>query len=164
MCIRDSTHTHTHTHTQNHGVQGPYECKSCSALTCTGGDTSCCEREGCREVCERMDCSTPDCRAWLDNICPTKEVSRPQYSYSYHFCTLLVILGNECAYQKSNYESYLLPPIYILLHPWCCLIADAQLPLWLLNHPGERGNMTMMMHMLPPFTSFIHFQHRCSIV
>jgi hypothetical protein len=46
----------------------------CKGVTCTGGETSCYERESCREVLEMMDCTTPDCRVWLDNVCPTKQV------------------------------------------------------------------------------------------
>ena len=64
---------------QKRGVHDPCGCARCSALTCTGGaDVSCFEREGFREVLERMDCRTPDCRAWLDGICPTREVKHIQ--------------------------------------------------------------------------------------
>ena len=30
--------------------------------------------EGCKTVAERLDCHTPDCRVWLDSVCPTKQV------------------------------------------------------------------------------------------
>lgn len=26
-------------------------------------------------MAEKLDCRTPDCRAWLDSVCPTKEVN-----------------------------------------------------------------------------------------
>lgn len=30
--------------------------------------------QGCKTVAERLDCPTPDCRVWLDSVCPTKQV------------------------------------------------------------------------------------------
>lgn len=39
---------------------------------CEGGtEGGCCD--GCRELAERLDCSTPDCRVCLDNVCPSRE-------------------------------------------------------------------------------------------
>lgn len=36
------------------------------------GGSGCGER--CRTIAETLDCHTPDCRVWLDSVCPTKQV------------------------------------------------------------------------------------------
>ncbi|XP_064389388.1 keratin-associated protein 9-1-like [Halichondria panicea] len=52
------------------GKQFPDCPRVCVVCDCCDG---CGGWECCRGLCESLDCQPPDCNAWLDNICPTKQ-------------------------------------------------------------------------------------------
>lgn len=64
---------------------------------CRSSEGECCEC-GCGEalahLAEHLDCTTPDTRAWLDSICPNKQVHQISLD---HFISLLYLYPQQCS-------------------------------------------------------------------
>ena len=60
---------------QRRGVSLPGVSCDCCPRCCEGRGSGCGLGEGCVAVAERLDCETPDMRAYLDRVCPSKQVS-----------------------------------------------------------------------------------------
>ncbi len=73
----------------------------------------CCEGwEGCRGLCERLDCQTPECNAWLDTVCPSKQVCTHTHTHT-HTHSLF-------SSSHSNAPHFALPcfPVTVVLCVW----------------------------------------------